>query len=210
MQDHVIHPVIHHQFLHHPQHGVDVPIHLAFRARLMENRAADGRIALDLAPVAGLLIEFPGEWQIVEEEIRTDEAQHQAGCVAHQLDRRQRRALFPQADVGLGQAEAVRRHRLAQIGPFGTVATEIRLHDALVAHVVADLHTVHIEGVEIFAMGHPGQHLLQHRIQPGAIGPDGGHRPRHRGERRGKQRLQLASLRGNTFLQGFLWRLHGR
>jgi hypothetical protein len=44
------------------QHGLEAAVHQALDTLLVEQPAANGRVALELQPLVGLLVELAGQW----------------------------------------------------------------------------------------------------------------------------------------------------
>ena len=79
---------------------VDMSVHQALDALLIEQTAADRRIAFELEPLLRLLVELAGERKLAQIEIGTEIAQQRALLVLDPLDGGERRTPRIAADIG--------------------------------------------------------------------------------------------------------------
>src|SRR3569833_2265928 len=167
----------------------------------MEYRAADGRVALDLPPVGGLVVELGGDRQVAQVEIGTDETEHLVVVVAHDLDRGQRWPPGPQADVGLRQVETLVRYRFVHVGAIGAVASVVRLDQAGMTDVVAELEGAGVKRVHVLAGGKSVQCVRQRGVEAVPAGPDPAACLRRQRQRFAQHVGEGVALLGDTFGQ---------
>ena len=86
------------------QAGIHVPVHRTFDPALLEHRAANRRVALDLAPVAGFLVDAPRSPAGRAGRVGADVAQHFT-VTAYQLQGCQRWPVSAPAEVSIGEQE---------------------------------------------------------------------------------------------------------
>lgn len=76
------------------------------------------------------------------------------------------------ADIGVRQQEIPFRHRLLHVGSLGAIELMVLAGDARIADVVAELHSIGADGIEIGAIRYAREALQKRRIQPVPTAPD--------------------------------------
>ena len=147
------------------QDRVDALVHEALHPLLLEEAAADGRIALELQPLAWLFIEFPGQGQVAQVEVRAEEAQEATIPVLQALDGGEGRAAGIAADIDRGEGEALAGQGLRQIRAIMAIAPQMLGQGSLGRDVRRDLARVGVQDVEIFARGQRRKGPRQDRFQ---------------------------------------------
>lgn len=190
--DHALeHAAIRQQFFQDGQRLFQVPVQRAVDAALAHHRFADHRVAAYLAPVGRFFVLPGGDRQIAQVEIGAEIAQR-AGLRVHRLQRGERWPAADQADVGVRQQEAPARDRFFHVGALRAVAPEVAGHQPGVAHVVANLHAVVADAVQVGAIGDFRVACEQLRIQLVAVVPE-------RGALGGQPRQRLPQHVGELF-----------
>ena len=77
-----------------------------------------------------------------------------------------------QVDVGVRQQEPPRRHRFLHIGAFGAIEVIVLGDEPGMADMVADLHTVCVDDIQVRAIRYAREAFHKHLIEPVPIVPD--------------------------------------
>ncbi len=83
----VVHAVFEDQLAHDRQHLIQVAVHQTFGALVLEDAAADRRVALDLAPGVRLAVQVAGERQFAQVVVGAEKAAAFAVLIADHLNR---------------------------------------------------------------------------------------------------------------------------
>ena len=150
---------------------VDMSVHQALDALLIEQTSANRRIAFELEPLLRLLVELAGERKLAQIEVGTEIAQQRALLVLDPLDGGERWTPGVAADVDGGQRKALAGECVEHVGPFAPVPTPMLRQQALRGDVRGQLAGVAVEDVEIFAGCERRQCRKQDPLQRGAIRP---------------------------------------